>query len=254
MNGGEDNQILNVQTDIDLFKIYCLDNGYTYDILGTFLQTSEKPCISFNKCSKLIGDAFTRALSEGRYLLLYFTGHGWENTGDWDLNGAENMDMISINKILIDIISKFKEIKKNCGIFIVSDCCNSGRWVEIFFKNKSNFPHFCEILSSCGPKKNGHNIFFSLALWSDDVSRQHVLGSDLFDLFWDKIASEMEPHYHNREDNEVRLLKDAKGREFTEWSWYANVSHNCFFLFWTSAITINLYNYSRLGSTLPHFV
>eukprot|EP01084_Bolivina_argentea_P065523 119422_1 len=66
-------------------------------------------------------------------IVVYYTGHGAEKTGDWVLCDKD--------LALKQIINIFKRYKKDISSFnIIADCCYSGNWALELEKYKTEFP------------------------------------------------------------------------------------------------------------------
>ena len=102
---------------VHIFKdqIICTDNGIlTRNMILNHIKTSAE--------NAQVGN------SGEKHICLYYTGHGAENLGDW---------IIKDGKITLqDIINQFNNPKDKYNLRIYSDCCYSGKWVELLEKGR----------------------------------------------------------------------------------------------------------------------
>ena len=65
-----------------------------------------------------------------KYICLYYTGHGGENTGNWVFKDG----VITLQDLLDSFVQE--EGTDAFGITIYADCCYSGQWCEMLRKKK----------------------------------------------------------------------------------------------------------------------
>ena len=92
---------------------------------------------STKQIKELINSAHLTNLPGGSEVIIYFAGHGQEETGDW---GAYTMiqgeGVLSLHVTMEDILNQWIEVEKDkdpedyLHLTIISDCCFSNKWVE----------------------------------------------------------------------------------------------------------------------------
>lgn len=135
-----------------------VDHSIKYNISGGYIDVAGiGGTVSIMKTT--IKEALKLAAKQAACLVLYFTGHGYEGSGDWAFVDGR----ISFEGIFeLITIAKVKT-------YLVSDCCFSGCWVE---KAKKKQSPFCEVIAASGKDEKALNRRFAKAFWrGEDVDK-----------------------------------------------------------------------------------
>eukprot|EP01117_Protostelium_nocturnum_P016978 TRINITY_DN6818_c2_g1_i1.p1 TRINITY_DN6818_c2_g1~~TRINITY_DN6818_c2_g1_i1.p1 ORF type:complete len:681 (+),score=92.26 TRINITY_DN6818_c2_g1_i1:22-2064(+) len=114
----------------------------------------------------------------GDEIIIYYTGHGNPGTGEWRLQGKAQV--YGINTELFNFRSIYDLIlrsKTKIPITIVSDCCHSGRWVELLNEIKSNNEVqqlIVRVIATCEASQKAGTLVFSSFL-------KHFMETDEFE-------------------------------------------------------------------------
>lgn len=107
-------------------------------------------------------------LPESWEIVVYYTGHGEEGSGDWVL---ANDEVLSLE----DVVNQFRSLCSNsvqrANILVISDCCYSGQWLQRAeqlqqdgeFNTSSGDEISLAIQASAGPTDAAYAEFFTTA-------------------------------------------------------------------------------------------
>ncbi len=117
------------------------------------------------------------ASKQAACLILYYTGHGCKDTGNWSFtDGTLTFD---------DVYQMI--VKAKVKTYIIADCCYSGCWVTKAKKIKSPF---CEVIAASGSDTVAYNCLFSKAFWRGERLDDALQPKPCKSLQWKESSNE----------------------------------------------------------------
>ena len=155
------NSVLATKEDIDAAKTW-FHNHPAFNKKGGFFGTYEVSgrCGSKEACLEALAQFFDDCGQTGLYPQIYYAGHGEEGTGNWCFPCG---GLVSLQ----DVVNANTTGK---NMWIYSDCCFSGKWVEA----AERMNKVC-VISSAAPDSFAYDNVFAPAKFGDVSSARRRL-------------------------------------------------------------------------------
>merc|ERR1712050_391492 len=138
---------------------------------------------------------FERCSQRNEGILLYYTGHGRTNTGDWCFADGD----VTFN----DIVELYEMYNQKWVPIIYCDCCYSGQWaIRAASCAKNGGPKFC-VKTACAPDVVANEGVYARAAWCGVPEAVHICH---------KVKECLETGM------DVKLLDFCNGKQVKKWS------------------------------------
>jgi len=176
LRGGPENEKIDLEYNLTLFRKYCeyhFKQKVRMDCPPVFRLKAEN---TYSNLTDEISIYYIAALLLESNLVIYYAGHSIEDSGDWDINGTERIDLNGLHGTLQGVVRSedFRGSRKE--IYIIIDSCYSGHWPEKLRRNikrqinRCKFTLVKEIVASCTSDVKTFGNYFSLAIWGNENS------------------------------------------------------------------------------------